>query len=62
MEKSKHFEIDYHFTRQKVENNIIKVEFIPSEEQPADLLTKSLGRIKFEDCRRKLHLQNRLTD
>ena len=55
-EKSKHFEIDYHFTRQKVENNIIRVEFIPSQEQPADLLTKPLGRIKFEDCRKKLHL------
>ena len=27
-EKSKHFEIDYHFTRQKVENNTIKVEFM----------------------------------
>ena len=29
-EKSKHFEIDYHFTRQKVENNTVKVEFISS--------------------------------
>ena len=55
-EKSKHFEIDFHYTRQKVENNTIKVEFIPSQEQPADILTKSLGRIKFENCRDKLNL------
>ena len=55
-EKSKHFEIDFHFTRQKVENNTIKVEFIPSQEQPADILTKSLGRTKFENCRNRLHL------
>lgn len=55
-EKSKHFEIDYHFTRQKVENNTIRVEFISSQEQPADILTKSLGRHKFDNCRSKLHL------
>ena len=57
-EKSKHFEIDYHFTRQKVENNTIKVEFIPTQEQPADILTKPLGRTKFEGCRSKLRLQS----
>jgi transposase InsO family protein len=57
-ERSKHFEIDFHYTRQKVENNTIKVEYIPSQEQPADILTKSLGRIKFENCRDKLHLCN----
>ena len=61
-EKSKHFEIDYHFTRQKVEDNIIRVEYIPSQEQPADLLTKPLGRTKFEDCRKRLHLRNYTVD
>jgi hypothetical protein len=60
-EKSKHFEIDYHFTRQKIENNTIRVDFIPSQEQPADILTKSLGRIKFENCKQKLHLRSHLT-
>ena len=60
-ERSKHFEIDYHFTRQKVENNTIKVEYISTQEQPADLLTKSLGRTKFEECRSKLHLRNSLS-
>jgi transposase InsO family protein len=29
-ERSKHFQIDYHFTRQKVEDNTLKVEFISS--------------------------------
>ena len=56
-ERSKHFEVDFHFTRQKVENNSIQVEFISSQEQPADILTKSLGKIKFEECRLKLHLR-----
>ena len=57
-ERSKHFEIDYHFTRKKVEDNTIKVEFISSQEQPADILTKPMGKIKFENCRNKLHLRS----
>ena len=57
-EKSKHFEIDFHYTRQKIENNTIKVEYIPSQEQPADILTKPLGRIKFENCRDRLYLRS----
>ena len=60
-EKTKHFQIDYHFTRQKVEDNSITVEYISSQEQPADILTKPLGRIKFETCREKLHLRTSLT-
>ena len=60
-DKSKHFEIDYHFTRQQVENNTLRVEFISSQEQPADILTKSLGRLKFDKCRNKLHLCGSLT-
>ena len=60
-EKTKHFQIDYHFTRQKVEDNSIKVEYISSQEQPADILTKPLGRIKFETCREKLYLRTSLT-
>ena len=59
-ERSKHFEIDYHFTRQKVENNTISVEFISSHDQPVDILTKSLGRIKFENCKSKLYLHSQL--
>lgn len=60
-DKSKHFEIDYHFTRQQVEHNTLRVKFISSQEQPADILTKSLGRLKFDKCRSKLHLCSPLT-
>lgn len=60
-ERSKHFEIEYHFTRQKVENDTISVEFIFSQDQPADILTKSLGRIKFKNCKSKLYLCNHLS-
>lgn len=49
-EKSKHFEINYHFTRQEVQCGTIKVEYISSQEQPADFLTKLLGRQSLKNA------------
>jgi hypothetical protein len=46
-----------HFTRQKVENKTIKVDYIATTVQPADILTKALSRQKFETCRNKLNLR-----
>lgn len=40
-DKTKHFEVDWHFTRQMIEDRIIKVEFVPTSEQPADILNQS---------------------
>ena len=49
--RSKHFDIHLHFTREKVQEGEIEVLHIPTDQQPADILTKTLGRIKFEKCR-----------
>lgn len=48
--RSKHFDIHPHFTREKVQKGEIEVLHIPTDQQPADILTKTLGRIKFEKC------------
>jgi hypothetical protein len=42
-EQSKHIEVKYHLVRESAENDRIKVEFIRSEEQLGDILTKPLG-------------------
>ncbi|KAK8956512.1 hypothetical protein KSP39_PZI000036 [Platanthera zijinensis] len=42
--RSKHIDLRFHFIRDQVELNTIKVEFCRSEEQLADLLTKPLPR------------------
>lgn len=55
-EKTKHFKIDWHFSRQKVEEGVIAVEYISTQAQPADMLTKALGRTKFEIGRERLGL------
>ena len=51
--RSKHREIRYQFIRELVENGDIKMEFCKSEQQIADIFTKSLGIGSFvhlRDC------------
>ncbi|KAL7599649.1 hypothetical protein Lser_V15G27294 [Lactuca serriola] len=48
---SKHIDIWFHFIRECVANGDISVTHVCSKEQKADVLTKSLGRLKFEEMR-----------
>ncbi|XP_052621017.1 secreted RxLR effector protein 161-like [Lactuca sativa] len=57
-ERSKHFEVDLHFVREKVENGIIKVNKIDSLNQNADVLTKALGSSQHEYIFNRLGLIN----
>ena len=41
-DRSKHIEIMYHFIRDCVQKGVVKLEYIPTDEQVADILTKSL--------------------
>ena len=52
-DRSKHIDTRYHFIRQCIEEKKVEVEFVPSDEQVADILTKPLGRIKFQEFRSK---------
>ena len=42
-QKSKHIEVRYFFIRQKVEENRVKVQYVNTTDQLADLLTKALA-------------------
>ncbi|GJU66384.1 hypothetical protein Tco_1252643 [Tanacetum coccineum] len=42
-DKTKHVEIDRHFIKEKLEAGIIKLPFVKSEDQLADILTKAVG-------------------
>ena len=53
-ERSKHIDIKYHYIRECVENGKIQIEFVRTEEQMADLLTKALGRGKLQKQRAKI--------
>jgi hypothetical protein len=53
-ERSKHIEIKYYFIQDKVQEGEVKLEYIPTDEQTADTLTKPLSRIKFAHFREKM--------
>ena len=48
---SKQFDSHLHFIREKVQKGEIEVLQILTDQQPADILTKTLRRIKFKKCR-----------
>ncbi|CAJ2648276.1 unnamed protein product [Trifolium pratense] len=49
-ERTKHIDIRLHFVRDMIETKEIMVQKIASEENPADMFTKSLPRTKFKHC------------
>lgn len=53
---SKYIETHYHFVNENYLKGFIDVIKIDSEENPADIFTKSLGRTKFKKFREKLNL------
>ncbi|KRT78250.1 hypothetical protein AMK59_6683 [Oryctes borbonicus] len=52
--RSKHIDVKYHFLRNFVSNGTIKLVYLPTTEQCADLLTKALPRVKHEYFRGQL--------
>ena len=47
-DKSKYIEIPYHFIRELVQKGAVELQYIPTNDQTADVLTKPLPRVKFE--------------
>jgi hypothetical protein len=54
--KTKHFEIHLNYVRDMVNKCKIEVVYISTTNQPADILTKALGKIKFQNCKQPLRL------
>ena len=53
----KHIDIRYHFIHDVIQKDQVIVDFIPSEEQPADILTKALGTQSHQNCVERLRLR-----
>ena len=56
-DSNKHIDLCYHFIHDPIENTVI-VEFIRTGEQKADILTKSLGCVLFQELRDKVVLMD----
>jgi len=52
--ETKHILIKYHFLREQVLEQKVKLEYVPSKERVADIFTKPLPRETFEYLRKKL--------
>jgi hypothetical protein len=53
----KHADIRYHYIREVIRSKKIELFFIEGSENPTDLFTKNLGRIKFQKFREHLGLE-----
>ena len=52
----KHMDIRYHYIREQVKDQRVMICHIPWEDNPADLFTKLLGRIKVEKFKESIGL------
>jgi hypothetical protein len=57
-ERSKHIDVRYHFIREKVNDETIKLEYCPTTDMVADIFTKPLGRVLLEKHVRNLGLDD----
>ena len=56
--RTKHINIKYHFVRKQVNDNNICLEYCPTEDMLADILTKGIGPEKCERLRRMCGMYN----
>ena len=53
-DRTKHIDIRHYFIRDLINNNEIKLQWISTHDQLADIFTKSLGKNIFKTLREKL--------
>ncbi|RVW28647.1 Retrovirus-related Pol polyprotein from transposon RE1 [Vitis vinifera] len=57
-DRTKHIEIDRHFIKEKLEEGVMCMTYVPSEHQLADILTKGLNSSIFHDLVFKLGMED----
>jgi hypothetical protein len=53
-DRSKHIDVRYHYIQECVDENRIVISYTATEHQLADVLTKALGRVHFQELRIKI--------
>jgi hypothetical protein len=53
-DKSKHNEIKYHYIRDMVQRKAVLMQYLPTDEQVADVITKPITKMNFEYFRDRL--------
>ena len=57
-DRTKHIEIDRHFIKEKLEEGLVCMSYVPSECQLADIFTKGLNSLGFQNFVFKLGMEN----
>ncbi|RVW84739.1 Retrovirus-related Pol polyprotein from transposon RE1 [Vitis vinifera] len=57
-ERTKHIEVDYHFIREKIEENLVSTGYVKTGEQLGDIFTKALNGTRVEYFCNKLGMIN----
>jgi len=52
--RAKHIDIRYHFAREKVQEGALAIQYCPTEENVADVMTKALGGVRFAELLKKM--------
>jgi hypothetical protein len=58
--RTKHIDIRHHFIRDAIKDNTVKVKWINSQNQLADILTKGLGKLRFNYLKQFIVPEQRL--
>jgi hypothetical protein len=53
-ERTKHVDVKYHFVTETVESGVVKLVWVPTAQQQADIFTKALAAPVFEQLRKQL--------
>ena len=53
--RSKHIDVHYHYVREKMEEKLFSLVYVPTGENAADLFTKGLDKTKHQLFSSKIH-------
>ena len=57
-DRTKHVEVDKHFIKEKIDNSVVCMIYIPTKEQVADVFTKGLYKRQFDFLNGKLAMED----
>ena len=58
--RTKHIDVRHYFMKDAVLKDLVTLKYCPTQDMVADVLTKHLGRIKFEEFRKSMGIVERL--